>query len=129
MAQLVEPPTVDFGPGHDPRVVGSSPTSDFVLAARSLLEILSPSLCSSPAHALSLSLSLKINKFKNEKKRSKCGFGHLDSPVAHTRTPTVCFLKSKQLTTACVGTANSCGEALSEQDSSQQWRQTVGIIL
>ena len=47
-----------------PRLVGSSPASGSVLTAWSLLGIfsLSLSLCPSPGHTLSLSVSLKINK-------------------------------------------------------------------
>ena len=32
VVQLVERPTLDFGLGHDPRVMGSSPKSGFVLS-------------------------------------------------------------------------------------------------
>ena len=35
MAQSVKHPTLDFGSGHDLRVVGSSPTSGSVLSAES----------------------------------------------------------------------------------------------
>ena len=41
VVQLVECLTLNFGPGHDPRVMGSRPKSR---SACSLLEILSPSL-------------------------------------------------------------------------------------
>ena len=46
------------------QLLSLSPTSSSMLTAQNLLEILapSPSLCSSPAH--SLSLSLKINKLR-----------------------------------------------------------------
>ena len=43
MAQLVESPTLDFGPGHGLRVIGSSPASGS-FAQQSRLEILSPPL-------------------------------------------------------------------------------------
>ena len=48
MAQSVECPALDFGSGHDPRVMGSSPESGSALKAWSLLGILSPLLCASP---------------------------------------------------------------------------------
>ena len=60
VAQLVKRLALDFDSGQDPRVVGSSPTLDSVLAVKSLLGILS--------HTLSLlllclyTLSLTINK-------------------------------------------------------------------
>ena len=34
VAQLVKHPTLDFGSGHDPRVVGSSPALDSVLSMK-----------------------------------------------------------------------------------------------
>ena len=53
MAQLVKHPTLDFGSGHDPRVLGSSSASGSQWSV-SLLGIfsLSCSLCSSSAHSL-----------------------------------------------------------------------------
>ena len=73
MAQSVEHPTLDFGSGHDPRIVGLSPTSGSVLTVWSLLGILSfslslcLSLSLSPCAPLpcSLSLSLKEKRKKN----------------------------------------------------------------
>ena len=66
MAQFFECLTLDFGSGHDPRVVGSSPTSGsdgehgvclrFSLSL-SLSLSLSVSLCPSPPLVFSLSLS------------------------------------------------------------------------
>jgi len=35
VAQAIKHPTLDFGSGHDPRVVGSSPTSSATLSAES----------------------------------------------------------------------------------------------
>ena len=71
VAQSGEHPTLDFGSGHDPRVVGSSPTSGSRLAARSLLGILC--LLSLPfsclcrcTDSLSLSLSLSLRKKKQQ---------------------------------------------------------------
>ena len=52
----------DFGSGHDLTVVNSSPALSSVLTAQSLepaWNSVSPSLCPSPTHTLSLS---KINK-------------------------------------------------------------------
>ena len=56
MAQVVERLTLDFGSGRD--LTGSSPVSGSALTVQSMLGILSLSLslCSSLAHALSLSL-------------------------------------------------------------------------
>ena len=66
MAQWVECLSLDFTPGHDPRVVGSSPASGSVLTVQSLLGILSPS-SSAPAR-LVLALPLKYINFKKTKK-------------------------------------------------------------
>ena len=67
-AQLVERPTLDFGSGHNPRVVGGSPVSGSMLSVEPAWNFLSPSLSlslslSAPlphthTHSLSLSLSL-----------------------------------------------------------------------
>ena len=64
MAQLVKRPTLDFGSGHDPRAVGSSPASGSALTVRGLLGILSLplSVSLSPARALSPSLSKQTHK-------------------------------------------------------------------
>ena len=62
MAQLVELPT--SAQVVISQLMGSSPTSGSVLTAQSLepaSDSVSPSLCPSPIHALSLSLS-KMNK-------------------------------------------------------------------
>ena len=63
MAQLVECLTLDFGSGHDPRVMGSSPTLGSVLSVEPASDSLSPPLPLSPdcAQALSLFLTLKKN--------------------------------------------------------------------
>ena len=50
VAQLVEQLTLDFGSGHDPRVMGSSPMLDSALSMEPARDILS----------LSLSLSLSL---------------------------------------------------------------------
>ena len=53
----VKLPTLNFGSGHDLRVVGSSPTSGSGLSGESAWDSLSPSPSAlPPAHALSLSL-------------------------------------------------------------------------
>ena len=57
VAQLIEHLALDFGSGHDPRVVGSSPVSGSALSVELAL---SPS----PAPLLSLSIS----KIKRKKK-------------------------------------------------------------
>ena len=62
VAQSVEHLTPDFGSGHNPGVVGSSPVSGSVLSVEPAWDSLS--LCPSPtpvpmiAHSLSLSLQL-----------------------------------------------------------------------
>ena len=68
VAQSVECLTLDFssGHGHDPRVVGSSPSSGSMSLLRILL--LSLPLLLSPAHALSLSLSLQNKNLVNKQK-------------------------------------------------------------
>ena len=56
VAPSVEHPTLGFGSGHDPGVVGSSPVSGFTLSIWSLLKI--PSLpLAPPPLAFSVSLS------------------------------------------------------------------------
>ena len=74
VAQSVKPPTLGFGSGHDLGSVGSSPTSDSALTARSLLGILSLllSLSASPIHAV----SLKINKNLKKKDLYSDNFWH-----------------------------------------------------
>ena len=49
MAQSVEHPTLDFGSGHDLRVLGSSPTSNSMLSGESAPDSLSSSLSASPS--------------------------------------------------------------------------------
>ena len=71
MAQSVECQAPDFGPGHDPRVMGLSPASGSALRAWSLLGILSPSLCPSATHTHALSLSLSLSKWVNKLKKNK----------------------------------------------------------
>ena len=61
VAQSVEHPALDLGSGHDPGIVGSSPTSGSVLSVEPAWDSLSlcPSTLLMHACALSLSLSLK----------------------------------------------------------------------
>ena len=59
MAQLVERPTLDFSSGHDPRVVGSSPTLDSTLSMEPSWDSFSLSLSS---------LSQKTNKQQQQQK-------------------------------------------------------------
>ena len=66
MAQRVKLPALDVGLGHDPRVVGSSPSSCSPPTAWSLFGILSPFLSCSHAFSVSLSLSLEVNKLKKK---------------------------------------------------------------
>ena len=65
MAHSVEHLTLDFGSGHDPRDMGSNPTSGSVLSRESASNSLSPPLrlplpLLTRARALSLSLSLSF---------------------------------------------------------------------
>ena len=69
VAQSVEQSTIDFGPGHNHRVVGLSPMSSSVLSMESAWDIFSLSLSLCPP-LLSLSLSLKLKK-KIEEDESK----------------------------------------------------------
>ena len=72
------------------RSVGSSPASGSVLTARSLepaWDVVSPSLCPTPAHALSLSVS-KINKKHFKKfKRKKGAIQTLSRQTQAMRVP------------------------------------------
>ena len=52
VVQLVKHPTLDFGSGHDLRVVRLIPKSDSMLSVEPAADSLSPSLGSSPAHFL-----------------------------------------------------------------------------
>ena len=60
MAQLVECPTLDFGSGHDPRVVGQGPTLASIFSSESTWDFSLPA----PPPALS-----QINKSFKKKKR------------------------------------------------------------
>ena len=62
VTELVKSLTLAFSSGHDPSVVGSSPTSGSLLSVEPAWDSFSPSPCSPPQLMLSLSLSLKINK-------------------------------------------------------------------
>ena len=59
MAKSVERLTLDFLSGHDPRIVGLSPTLGSTLGMQPALDSLSPFFCPFPLHA---SLSLQTNK-------------------------------------------------------------------
>ena len=62
MVQLVKRQTFDIGSGHDLTVGEFDPCIRLCAdSAEPASDSLSPSLCPSPTHALSLSLSLKIN--------------------------------------------------------------------
>ena len=66
MAQSVEHPTLDFGSGQDPRVVGSDSVSGSVLSVKPAWDFLS--VCPSvllPLSPLMCSLS-KINRLKTK---------------------------------------------------------------
>ena len=60
VAQSVECLTLDFGSGHDPRVLGSSPVSGSLLGAEPTWDSSSPSVPPIRAHVLVRALSLKI---------------------------------------------------------------------
>ena len=59
MAQSVERLTLDFGLGHDPRVVGSSPAFGSVLGVEPAWDSLSVSVSHSVLSPLAFSLSFK----------------------------------------------------------------------
>ena len=61
MAQLVEFLTLDFGSGHDPRAVGSSPMSGSALSREPAEDSLSPSLSLPLPPSYSLSRSNNNN--------------------------------------------------------------------
>ena len=64
VAQSVERLTLSFGLGHDPRVIGSSPTSGLAQNMERAWDSLSLSLCPFPAHVHTHthSLSLALSK-------------------------------------------------------------------
>ena len=63
VAQLVKPPILDFGSGHDLRVREFEPPQQACAYCMGpAWDSLSPSLSAPPLLVLSLSLSLKINK-------------------------------------------------------------------
>ena len=64
MAQSVDHATLDFNSGHDPRVVGSSPTSGLMLG----MEFAQDSLSTPSPLVLTCSLSLS-QKMKNKYKK------------------------------------------------------------
>ena len=63
VAQSVGQPTLDFGSGHDPRVMGSSPMSGSTLSMEPKILSLPLPLFFVLTHVLSP--SLKLNKKKN----------------------------------------------------------------
>ena len=67
-AQSVEHPTLDFSSGHDPRVVGSSPTSGSVLSMEPAWD--SPSL-SLPLPFSLLTHTLSLSKLNNNENKIK----------------------------------------------------------
>ena len=67
MARTVKHLTLGFGSGHDLRVVGSSHTLGSALSVESAGDFLTPSL---PLPWLAHMLSLSINKYNLEKKKS-----------------------------------------------------------
>ena len=71
MAQSVKLPTLDFGPGHDPRITGSSPALGSAHDAEPAWDPLSPSLSlfalpHSCVHALSQNKHFFKNGIKND---------------------------------------------------------------
>ena len=62
----VEDPTLDVGSGHDPRVVGSSPTSGSALSVDPVRD----SLSLSPSAPLPRSLMLSLSKNKTNKPKT-----------------------------------------------------------
>ena len=70
MAQSLDHPTLDLGSGHDPRIVGSSPTLGSTLSKKPAWDSLSP-FAPLPC-SLSHSLSQKVKK-KNTLDRISSG--------------------------------------------------------
>lgn len=82
VAQLVKFPTLDFGSGHDLKVLRSSPVSGSALGGESARDSLSPSPSdplSVPSPAFSLS-NKYINKIFQKKKRRN-DIGNVDSCI------------------------------------------------
>ena len=73
VAQLVEEPTLDFSPGHDPRVVGSNPVSDSVLNMEPAWDPLSLSLCPTPPSPS----QIKILKRYKKKRKNEILMAHM----------------------------------------------------
>ena len=71
MAQLVERLTLDFGSGHDPKVMGLGPTSGSVLTVQRLLGILSLFL----PLPLSPTCTPSLKKKKKESINDSCQWG------------------------------------------------------
>ena len=69
MAQLFEYPSLDFGSGHDPRVMGSGSKLGMEPAWDSLSLPLSVPHPHSSTHLCSLSLSLSVSQKQNKTKR------------------------------------------------------------
>ena len=67
MASLVKCLTLDFGSGHDPTVVRSSPVLGSLLAAWNLSGILSLSLSLPIPHSCVVSLKIKLKKRLKQK--------------------------------------------------------------
>ena len=86
MAQSVGDLTLDFGSGHDLRVMGSSPASGSVLPAQSLVGILSVSLSLSPPPLLVLSLSLKSKYVNSRRKKRICEICTVFQTLPNMRT-------------------------------------------
>ena len=70
VAQLVERPTLDFGSGHDVRVMGGSPGSGSAVTPQRLLGILSLPLSLSAPPPLTCLLSLSKGKCFLKKKKT-----------------------------------------------------------
>ena len=64
-AQSVERPTLDFGSGRDLMIGEFEPCIGLpVDSSETVWDFLSPSLCPSPAYALSLCLEINVKKIK-----------------------------------------------------------------
>ena len=86
MAQSVERLTLDFGLGHDPRVVGSSPAFGSVLGVEPAWDSLSVSVSLSLSLSLTLSfLHLHSPSLSKEREKKEYMIEEIQTQMSHSR--------------------------------------------